>query len=82
MTDLPNNCQVCKIPLDFSKHCSGVCKTCNRKYMCEDCCYTHPCVPGKRRQLIILTNPSWVMNLMKTLEKNEDRSGNTDADKT
>jgi hypothetical protein len=65
----PKECAVCKNPNDFDKQCSGSCSTCGKNYMCEQCCYTHPCVHGKGRQLLIIANPAWICNLMKTLSQ-------------
>lgn len=58
-------CQECKKPHDFTKECFGSCSTCQKKDMCEKCCYNHECIPGKSRQLLIITNPAWVCNLRK-----------------
>jgi hypothetical protein len=71
MIDLPTHCQECKQPHDFSKQCSGDCTTCAKKWMCEQCCYTHECIPGKARHLRIITNPAWICNLVNTIKENE-----------
>ncbi len=74
MTDIPTECEVCKLPHDFAKYCYGSCRTCGKQWMCENCCFTHDCIPGKGRQLAIISNPAWIMNLMKILEKSNDKN--------
>ena len=60
-------CSECKKPHDFDKECSGSCSTCNKMFLCCNCCYTHECLPGKSRQLRIIINPTWICNLRKNL---------------
>lgn len=73
MSDLPIECEVCHKAHDFSKWCSGSCSTCGKQWMCEPCCYSHECIPGKGRQLRIITNPAWIMNLRQTFGKTEPK---------
>ena len=61
-------CTECKKPYDFETQVSGSCSTCNKKNMCETCCYSHECIEGKRKQLIIITNPKWICNLVKNMK--------------
>ena len=62
----PTQCQECFKAHDFKRECFGYCSTCKKEDMCENCCYTHECIPGKIRQLQIITNPAWICNLIKT----------------
>jgi hypothetical protein len=66
-------CQECGHPCDFGKEMSGSCSTCGKKWLCYSCCYSHECLPGKGRHLCIITNPAWIMNLIKT--RGEDERG-------
>jgi len=59
-------CDSCNNEYDFDNLMSGSCKTCGKKYICEDCLYTHPCIDGKGRQLRIISNPKWIVNLIKS----------------
>lgn len=71
MSDLLN-CDCCKKEYDFGKYASGSCSTCELKNLCYDCIWAHPGKhEGKVCQTICITNPQWVCNLVKTLEKNE-----------
>lgn len=65
MSNLPNQCQNCHKAHDFQKECFGHCNACNKGYMCEQCCSSHECIPEKRKDVVIITNPSWKMNLVK-----------------
>ncbi len=69
---LPINCQECLKDHDFTIEAFGSCITCKKNYMCPNCCHTHKCIPGKISQLILITNPQWICNLMKTLEKRKE----------
>ena len=68
---LPTQCKNCFKAHDFIRECFGCCATCKKDYMCEGCCYSHECVPGKSRNLRIITNPAWICNLVKTLSEVE-----------
>lgn len=62
-------CEGCKNPYDFKNQASAWCDTCGKKYLCIHCYEIHECVPGKIRQMIIVTNPNWVCNLVKKSNK-------------
>jgi hypothetical protein len=68
---IPVECEICKRPHNFRKQVSGSCSTCNKRDMCEDCCLSHKCIEGKVRQLGIISNPAWIMNLIYPEEKKE-----------
>lgn len=78
---LPTQCQNCFKAHDFSRECFGSCSTCGKKDMCENCCYEHECLPGKGRQLRIITNPAWICNLVKTWERVEKSDGKVEYPK-
>jgi len=61
----PTECDNCKKPYDPNTQPFGMCQTCNKKVLCPDCYWTHDCVPGKGRRLLIITNPQWICNLRK-----------------
>ena len=72
VSELPKRCQGCNCWYEFDKYSSGSCFTCNKSFLCQDCCWTHDCIPGKARRLAIITNPKWICNLRKTLESNKE----------
>ncbi len=68
------NCQNCQKKYDFDKHASAWCKTCNKHYLCIECYDTHDCIPGKRRHMIIITNPQWICRLIEKQRKEDGES--------
>ena len=64
---MTSHCSNCNKIHNFDTEVSGYCSTCKKKDMCEKCCYSHTCIPGKVRQLHIIINPKWISNLRKSL---------------
>ncbi len=73
MDKMKNICPECKKIFNIDKKISANCMTCNKKYMCVECCYTHDCLPGKPRQIHLISNPEWVVSLKKSIQtKNQE----------
>lgn len=68
----PLQCQNCFKAHDFQREAYGSCSTCKKKHMCETCCYEHKCLEGKNMQLQMIINPSWIYNLMKSIEEKDE----------
>jgi len=61
-------CQECHITYDFENHQSASCSTCKKNYLCPSCYYTHKCIKGKSRNITVITNPKWIVNLVNSLD--------------
>jgi hypothetical protein len=60
-----SECEWYKKPLDPNVNPFGWCRTCGRKLMCWKCNEEHDCIPGKARHICVVTNPAWIMNLVR-----------------
>lgn len=66
------DCQSCQKEYDFENNQSGSCSTCEKKYICPDCYWTHDCIEGKGRRLRIITNPKWICNLINNMNSSDE----------